>query len=180
MSFFRIAGLLVLAIIIAGCGDNMVPSGDDKRPVVQAGTTGGGVSQKSPDFAVPDMSNTTVTLSSSIAGKKGAVFYFTMWCPICDIHMSSMRATVVPSFPNVNFYLVDYVSGSVVGAADSAAANGYAGSVFTTLADVNHTLENSFQGTMGTTVVIDSAGVIRMNEDFRDGANLRSILAALQ
>jgi peroxiredoxin len=175
----RIAGLIMLIFCMTGCGDNLFPSGEDKRPSIQAGSSGGSVSQKAPDFSVPDINGSTVTLASSIAGKKGAVFYFTMWCPICDIHMSSMRSSVAPSFPDVNFFLVDYVSGSIAGSASSATANGYAGGVFTTLADTNHTLLTTFQGTMGTTVVIDSTGIVRMNEDYRDGTNLRSTLAAL-
>lgn len=171
-----IAGWLLAS---AGCGDNLFPSGADKRPDVQAGSSGGAVSQKAPDFAVPDTNGTTVTLASSFEGRKGAVFYFTMWCPICDTHMSNMRSSIIPLFPDVSFYLVDYVSGSVSGAAGAASANGYAGGVFTTLADVNHTLENNFLGTMGTTVVVDSTGIIRMNEDFRDGTRLQAILAEL-
>ncbi len=166
-------------LLSAGCGDNLFPSGEDKRPAVQAGSSGGNVSQKVPDFAVADITGATVTLASSLAGKKGAVFYFTMWCPICDSHMSNMRSTITPLFPDVNFYLVDYVSGSVSGAAGAASANGYSGGVFVTLADVNHTLENNFQGTMGTTVVVDNTGIIRLNEDFRDGTRLQATLAAL-
>lgn len=178
MSSCKIFVILLSLVFSAGCGDNLFPSGEDKRPSVLAGSSGGDVSQKAPDFSVPDINDATVTLSSSIAGK-GAVFYFTMWCPICDSHMSSIRSSVAPSFPDINFFLVDYVSGSVSGAAGAASANGYAGGVFTTLADTNHTLTNTFKGTMGTTVVIDSTGIIRMNEDYRDGANLRSTLAAL-
>jgi peroxiredoxin len=170
---------MVLLALLAGCGDNLVPSNDDKRPTVQAGSTGSSVSQKAPDFAVPDISGATVTLSSSLAGKKAAVFYFTMWCPICDTHMSSMQNAIVTQFPNVAFFLVDYVSGSVTAAADAATAAGYAGGMFTTLADTNHTLLTNFQGTMGTTVVVDSSGIIKMNEDYRDGAALQSVLAAL-
>jgi peroxiredoxin len=179
MSFFRSACLLLFLVVLAGCGDNLFPSGEDKRPAVVAGSSGGSVSQKVPDFSISDIHGAVVTRDSSTSGKKGAVFYFTMWCPICDSHMSSIRSAIVPSFPDVNFYLVDYVSGSVSGAAESAAANGYAGGVFTTLADTNRTLLAIFQATMGTTVVIDSTGTVRMNEDFRDGANLRSVLAAL-
>jgi alkyl hydroperoxide reductase subunit AhpC len=163
----------------AGCGDNLFPSGADKRSEVQAGSIGGGVSQKAPDFSVAATNGTTVTLASSLAGRKGAVFYFTMWCPICDSHMSSMRSSIIPRFPDVNFFLVDYVSGSVSDAAGAALANGYAGGVFTTLADVNNTLENNFQGTMGTTVVVDNGGIIRMNEDYRDGERLLATLAGL-
>jgi peroxiredoxin len=166
-------------LVCAGCGDNLFPSDEDKRPAVQEGSSGGAVGQKAPDFSVPDTNGTAVTLASSLAGHKGAVFYFTMWCPICDTHMSNMRSFIAPLFPDVNFFLVDYVSGSVSEAANAASANGYAGGVFTTLADFGHTLETNFQGTMGTTVVVDNTGTIRMNEDFRDGARLRDTLAGL-
>jgi peroxiredoxin len=179
MYFYKFFGLLVLLAMVAGCGDNMAPSGDDKRPAVQAGSTGSGVTQKAPDFSVSDTNGTTVNLTSALQGKKGAVFYFTMWCPICDSHMSSMRTTIAPSFPDVNFFLVDYVSGSVTAAAAAASSNGYSGGIYTTLVDSSHVLLNNFQGTMGTTVVVDSSGIIRMNEDYRDGVNLRATLAAL-
>ncbi len=176
----KLIGLLLFFFMLAACGDNLFPSGEDKRPSVQAGISGGSVSQYAPDFSASDTNGTVVTRASSVAGKKGAVFYFTMWCPICDSHMSSIRASIAPSFPDVNFYLVDYVSGSIAAAADAASADGYAGGFFTILADTNHTLLNNFQGTMGTTVVIDSAGMIMMNEDYRDGSNLRSILTSLK
>jgi hypothetical protein len=32
---------------------------------------------------------------------------------------------------------------------------------------------------MGTTVVIDKAGVVRMNEDYKDGLRLQAVLAGL-
>jgi hypothetical protein len=32
---------------------------------------------------------------------------------------------------------------------------------------------------MGTTVVVDNTGIIRMNEDFRDGTRLQATLAGL-
>lgn len=179
MYFSRFATLLLLLFSLTGCGDNLLPSGEDKRPTVLPGSIGSSVNQKSPDFAVPDTNGATVTLASSLAGRKGAVFYFTMWCPICDTHMSSMRESISPLFPDVNFYLVDYISGSVSGAANAASANGYSGGVFIVLADLNKTLENNFLGTMGTTVVVDSTGTIRMNEDYRDGSRLQSTLAAL-
>lgn len=171
--------VLLLLMVMAGCGDNLFPSGEDKRPPVQAGSSGGSVSQSVPDFSVTDIAGSVVTRASLSSGKRGAVLYFTMWCPICDSHMNSIRSSIAPLFGDVNFYLVDYVSGSVAGAADAASANGYAGGVFSVLADTNHTLLAIFQATMGTTVVIDSSGIVRMNEDYRDGANLRTTLTAL-
>jgi len=32
---------------------------------------------------------------------------------------------------------------------------------------------------MGTTVVIDSAGIVNMNEDYKDGVKLRAVLGEL-
>jgi peroxiredoxin len=157
-----------------------VPSGNDKRPVVEAGSSGGGVGQKVADFSVPNINGTTVTLASALAGKKGVVLYFTMWCSICDIHTSHLQELIVPHFPEVNFYLVDYVSGSVSNAADAATASGYAGGVFPILVDTGHQLSGMFHGTMGSTIVIDSNGVVRLNEDFQDGSRLTAVLSSLQ
>jgi len=182
MSSFKMLSSLLIAAslsLLSGCGDNLAPSGSDQRPVVQAGSTGPFVGQKAPDFSVSDTNRNTVTLASALDTRKAAVFYFTMWCPICDVHMSTIRSSIAPLFPTVGFFLVDYVSGTVVDASSAASSNGYAGGIFTILADTNHTLLNNFQGTMGTTVVVDSTGIIRMNEDFRDGTRLRATLAVL-
>jgi peroxiredoxin len=180
MSFFRVFALLLLCCILSACGDNLIPSGEDKRPTVQAGTPGSAVGQLAPAFTVSDINSNNVTLAGALTGKQGIVLYFTMWCPICDSHMSNMRSYVAPNFPNVGFYIVDYVSGSVIDASGAASANGYAGGAFTILSDAAHQITNSYQGTMGTTVVIDSAGIVRMNEDYRDGSRLQSLLSTLQ
>jgi hypothetical protein len=93
--------------------------------------------------------------------------------------MSHLGSTIVPQFPNVRFFAVDYVSGSVADARASEVANGFAESGLTVLADVGHRLLDAYGATMGTTVVIDGAGVVRMNEDYRDGARLEAVLANL-
>jgi peroxiredoxin len=171
--------VLVVMVLLTGCGDNLVPSGKDKRSPVAQGISGYGVGQKMPDFSVSDTRGVFVNLSSALTGRKGAVFYFTMWCPICDSHMSHMRSSTIPLFPGVGFYAVDYVSGSVSDAAGNASANGYGGGEFTVLADTGHQLLNGFQATMGTTVLMDSSGTILMNEDYRDGSRLNAMLATL-
>ena len=175
----RIIICLFFCLLLAGCGDNLAPSASDKRPTVQAGTIGPAVTQKAPDFSVSATNGTTVSLADALTGKKGIVLYFTMWCPICDSHMNNMRSAIVPLFPTIGFYLVDYVSGSVSDAAGAASANGYAGGVFTSLADLGQVMLGSYQATMGTTVVIDSSGIIQMNEDYRDGLHLQAVLSAL-
>jgi hypothetical protein len=182
MFFCKVAGSLLVTVVLSAlcsCGDNLAPSGSDQRPPVQAGSTGASVGQKAPDFSVSDTSGSIVNLAAALNARKAAVFYFTMWCPICDVHMSTIRSSIAPSFPSVRFFLVDYVSGTVSNALNSASANGYGGGIYTTLADTNHMLLNNFQGTMGTTVVVDSTGIIRMNEDFRDGTRLQAALAGL-
>jgi hypothetical protein len=93
--------------------------------------------------------------------------------------MSHMRTSEIPAFPGVRFYAVDYVSGTVADARNSELTNGYDGSGFTVLADTQQTVLNLYQATMGTTVVIDRSGVVRMNEDFKDGARLHAALDAL-
>lgn len=165
--------LILIPAFLAGCGgmmDDLNPSNSNKQAAVQSGTVGSHVGQNAPDFTISDSLGTNVTLSSVLTGTavKGVVLYFTMWCPICDIHMSSMRSSQIPIFPNVRFYAVDYVSGTVAGARNSELSNGYAGSGFIVLADTVQTALNLYHGTMGTTVVIDKAGIIRMNEDYKD------------
>jgi peroxiredoxin len=121
----------------------------------------------------------SVTLSSVIPSAHGVVLYFTMWCPICDMHMSNMRNAAMPQYPDVRFFLVDFVSGTVADALSAEISSGYAGSGFTVLADVHQTVLGLYQATMGTTVVIDSGGIIRMNEDYNDGSRLRAALSSL-
>lgn len=160
--------------------DDLNPSGEDKRPDVQSGTTGPAVGQKAPGFTISDSLGNSISLSSVLAASNGVVLYFTMWCPVCDTHMSHMRSDIVPSYPNVNFLIVDYVSGSVANARNAEISNGYSGSQFTVLADTNQAVLDAYRATMGTTVVIDSTGIVRMNEDFKDGTRLMTILSGIQ
>ena len=171
MFFARKWYVLILFFSLAACGSNLSPSGEDKSK------PGG---QTAPDFSVSDIDNNTVTLASALSGKKGIVLYFTMWCPVCDAHMNHMLDNTIPQFPDIGFYAVDYVSSSVSGARNSAAASGFVGTPFTILADLGHQMLNGYDATMGTTVVIDSGGIIRMNEDYKDGSGLKEVLSGLQ
>jgi peroxiredoxin len=180
MLFARKCFVLVLLFSLAACGNNLSPSGDDKRPPVDPGTTGPGVGQNAPDFSVSDIDGSIVTPTSALSSKKGIVLYFTMWCPLCDAHMSHMLDTAISAFPDIGFYAVDYVSASVAGSRNSAAASGFIGTPFTVLADLEHAMLAGYEGTMGTTVVIGSDGVIRMNEDYKDGSKLETVLSGLQ
>ena len=176
--------LVLLLTVSAGCGnmtDDLIPSGSDKRPDVTPGTTGPFPGQIAPDFTVPDMFGNSVTLSSAITttGVQGVVFYFTMWCPICWDHMDNIVNVQMPAFPTVRFYAVDYVNGTIADVQQSAINSGYGGTPLTILADTQNTVENLYQGTMGTTVVVDRNGIVRMNEDYKDGARLQNVLSHL-
>jgi peroxiredoxin len=176
--------LLLMLLLTAGCGgmmDDIVPSDKDKRPAVACGITGPDVCQNAPDFTLSDTLGNMVSLSSVVStpGVSGTVIYFTMWCPICDMHMSNMRASIIPNYPAVRFLIVDYVSSSVAMARNEELSNGYSGSGFTVLVDTSQAVLGGFHATMGATIVVDSAGVVRFNEDYKDGTRLRSVLSAL-
>lgn len=160
-----------------GMGDDLNPSGEDKRPIVEEGSAGTQVGQLSPDFTLQDTLDNSRTLSTELATTDAVVLYFNMWCPICDAHASHMRASIMPDFPTVRFFLVDYVSGSIAVSRSAQLANGYGSS--TVLVDTGQTIFNLFEASMGTTVVIDYSGIVRMNEDYKDGMKLRQILEAL-
>ena len=176
----RIA-LLGISLILAGCDgitDDLLPSGDDNRPPVEEGTEGTQVGQMSPDFILEDTLYAPRGLYDELSRSSGVVLYFTMWCPICDTHMSHMRANVMPNFPDVSFFLVDFVSGSVSASRAAQLSNGYGG--IETLVDANQSVFDLYGASMGTTVVIDSDGnIVRMNEDYKDGVKLIETLQAL-
>ena len=179
MSFVRWI-FFIIVLVAAGCGsitDDLTPSGEDKRPEVVAGSTGHEVGQLSPDFTASDTLGNPVTLLSKLATADAVVLYFTMWCPVCDSHMSHIRSSVVPDFPSVTFLMVDYVTGSVSAAYSAQTSSGYAD--FSVLADVDQAILDQYQATMGTTVVIDSSSTVLMNEDYKDGTRLREVLEGL-
>lgn len=175
------SGLLFASLGLAGCGgitDDLAPSGTDKRPDVPAGTMGTQVGQQSPDWSLSDTLGNSRGLYAELAiPKDGVVLYFNMWCPICDSHASHMRINVIPDFPGVSFFLVDYVTGSIAASRDAQLANGY--SDIQTLADTVQEVFNLYQASMGATVVIDKNGIVMMNEDYKDGVKLYETLQAL-
>lgn len=173
---------VLLLLMLTGCGgmtDDLNPSGTDKQNTQQAGTIGPSVGQNAPDFTLPDDLGNTVTFSSVLPSSGGVVMYFTMWCPICWGHMDHLRTTIIPANPGVRFYAVDYVSASIAVARNREISDGFAGSGFAVLVDTGKTMLSLYQATMGTTVVIDRNGIIRMNEDYKDGARLQAALADL-
>ena len=173
--------LLLASLGLAGCSgisDDLNPSGEDKRPVVEAGTIGTQVGQQSPDFSLFDTLGNSRGLYAELSiPKDGVVLYFNMWCPICDAHASHMRVAVIPNFPGVTFFLVDYVSGSI--SVSRASQEAYGFTDIETLVDTDQVVFNLYQASMGTTVVIDKDGIVRMSEDYKDGVKLTETLLAL-
>ncbi len=181
MSFARRLLMMLVLMLLAGCDnmrDDLIPSGKDKRPDIVLGSVGPQVGQIAPDFTLDDTLYTPHTLSTELGSVRAVVLYFNMWCPICDTHANHMRQHIVPDFPDVRFFLIDYVSGSVPLSRSNQIASGY--SDFTVLVPTIDGFIKRYQATMGTTVVIDASGqVVRMNEDYLDGNKLRATLDAL-
>ncbi len=177
MFFVKLVGLLVL-LLLSGCQDDLNPSDSDERPVVQTGIVGNQVGQIAPDFTADSTLHTAHTLTSEFASYDAVVIYFTMWCPICDEHMSHLRATYVSNYPNVRFFLVDYVSGSLEAARNTQLASGYGD--MSVLVDVNRQIESLYDGTMGSTIVINNnSGIVLMNQGYSDGRKLGQVLGEL-
>ena len=178
MSFPRYL-LIALALAVTAC-DDLYPSGEDKRAPVDTSIVGSSVGQIAPDFSLSDTLGNTVTMSVELFNHSAIVLYYTMWCPICDSHMSHMRAQVIPNYPNVSFLIVDYVSGTVELSRTAQTDNGYTD--MTVLVDNIQEALTLYQATMGTTVVIENAGshgIVRMNEDYKDSVKLTTTLDAL-
>jgi len=174
--------LFAIILFTASCGsigDSLNPSGEDMREDIEVGVTGSDVGQNAPDFTAYDSLGNSVTLSTELASAEGIVLYFTMWCPTCSSHQDHMLETVIPDYPNVKFFLVDYVSGSLDATRRTEVANGISTTEFITLADSDKEIQDLYNGTMATTIIIDSSGAVLLNEDYKDGAKLAETLAGL-
>lgn len=167
--------LVAMAMVTTGCLEDLNPDSKDLRTDT---STGGGNATPAADFIELSTESETIQLSTELLNNNGVVLYFTMWCPICDSHMSHLRNNVVDNYQNVRYLIVDYVSGSVAQSRNSQVSNGYAS--FTVLADSDQSLIEQFNATMGTTVVIDDQNNILMNEDYKNGARLIEVLETLQ
>lgn len=173
------AAALALALALAGCGgmaDDLFPSGEDLSGGA-VGTTGPAVNQTAPDFTLQAAAGGDLALSDALADRRGAVLYFTMWCDVCDRHMSDMERELFPDFPDVRFLALDYVSGSAADAALSELNAGWADRGFTTLADVGAVQARYFKTYMAV-VVVDRDRVVRYRGEYTS-ADVRAVLEAL-
>ena len=171
--------MLVAAFALTAC-DDLYPDGDDKRTPADTTVVGSEVGQIAPDFSLFDTQGNAVTMSVELASVDGIVLYFTMWCPVCDAHMSHLRTRVIPNYPNVRFLIIDFVSGSIDDALTAQQNNGYTD--MTVLVDDASIVETAYNGSMGKTVVIrndGSHGTILMNELYKDASRLIQALDSL-
>ncbi len=173
------AVLVMMTVSCGGTMDDLNPSGADNTQTSDAGTTGGTQGQTAPDFTVSDSLGQSVNLYGELEKASAVVLYFTMWCPVCSAHSDHMLANTIPLHPDVKFFLVDYVSGTVSAAREAEVSNGYANTAFGVLVDSSGSLLSSFSATMGTTVVISKSGEVKMKEDYKDGTALQNALASL-
>ena len=171
--------LLSISLLLSACNDitkDLLPSSTDARTAVVKGTLGGEVGQIIEDFSLLTTEGNVLSKDALLAAGQPLVLYFTMWCPVCDAHMSDYKSQIAPDFPGVHLVMVDFVSGNVENAYSSQISAGYRNE--TVIVD-DGTLESALYGSMGTTVVIGLDGVIRMNEDYKTGNRLRSVLEVL-
>lgn len=182
------AAMLWGGVMLTACGgmtDDLNPSGADKRPSVTAGIVGNQPGQIAADFSMPTTDGGAFTLSNHLSGGStpadAVVLYFTMWCPACAAHMDHIQFSIMPLFTDktVRYVAVDYVNASMGSTITSMNEAGFGGGQFIVTGDLTKSAATFFNATMATTVVIDKNGVIRMNEDFRDGEKLKTALAAI-
>lgn len=171
MSYVRQTASLLITLMalmtMSACSDDLNPSDQDNR------SDAGAISE---DFTVTDTEGNSITLSTELETNDAVLIYFTMWCPICDSHMSSIRENVKPQFENIRYLTVDYVSASTAQSASTQTSFGYRAE--TVIADTSHELLDLYDGGMGKTIIISQDMSILLNEDFKE-SRVEQILAAI-
>ena len=166
---------MISILLLTACGENLLPSNDDKRPAVIAGTEGHLPSQKVSSFTLTSTDNQTVNLSDYLQGGSSpadaVVLYFTMWCSTCAAHTGDIVSTIKPLFAgdNIEYIIVDYVSGSVVDTIREKESNISDSWGLTVLSDYQNIAKDQLHGGMGVTIVIDNDGTIMFNQDYGNG-----------
>ena len=160
------------------CANNFSDIFPDSTDKTGSNSASGQAGTISTNLQVTDMYGNQYPLYNDLAGVKGSVYYFTMWCSICMAHSGEIINNIKPSYTGFNYFLVDYVSSTPSQTrqlSDYFAFTGLIG----VLNDGSGSLLSYFHATMSSVVVIDSTGRIQMNEDFKDGSRLRSVLQSL-
>lgn len=169
MSIKHLFWVLLTCLFLSACQEDLLPSNDpleDTKGLQQGSMVD--------DFNFTLSDGSTQRLSTELSQYDSVVLYFTMWCPVCDSHMSHIRTDLVSQFTNVKFIFVDYISGSIGYSLDAQQANGYTD--FKVIADIDNELENLFNGTMATTIVIDKNFVVQFKGLYKTSEDLTQIL----
>ena len=164
--------LLIIVFFITGCQEDLMPSND---PIESTSVSREGEVIDDLLFTFSDGSSSSI--SERLSTHDAVVLYFTMWCPICDAHMSHIRSQIQPQYSNVDFIFVDYVSGSVVETMNVQRSSGYTD--FNVIADTNNELEAYFNGTMASTIIINKNFLVKLNGLFKTGNEIKSVLNKL-
>jgi len=163
---------ILVITLLSGCQEDLMPSDQALEPSARSQV---GVTLEDRSFTLSDAQQST--LSERLQTADAVVLYFTMWCPVCDLHMSHIRDTFKRQYPSVDFILVDYVSGTIAASEQSRTSSGYRD--FDVIADVDNALERLFSATMASTVVIDKNFIVQFQEEFKDGSRLVNVLDQL-
>jgi peroxiredoxin len=158
--------------IVVGCQEDLMPSND---PIESTQATRVGEVVNDVNFTLSDGTNSM--LSEQLTTHDAVVLYFTMWCPVCDGHMSHIRTQIKPRYNNVQFIFVDYISGQVSNTLGSQESFGYTD--FPVIADTDDALEHYFNGTMATTIIIDKNFIVKLNGLFKTGNEVSEVLNQL-
>lgn len=161
--------IFVSAFLLAGCQEDLFPSNDPLNSQSEA-RVGATIS----DFEFSLSTNSLDQLSNRLQTHDAVVLYFTMWCPVCDSHMSHIRSQFKSQYPDVDIIFVDYVSGTINNARGAQTSSGY--SDFDVIADYDDQLQSYLGGTMASTIVIDKNFTVLMNEEFKTGSQLSLVL----
>lgn len=164
MRLIKLLPLIATLSLLTGCLEDLNPDSTDLRSEEDLAPKVSG------DFSATTSLNDSMNLADELLINDAIVLYFTMWCPLCDSHMSHIQNDVMGNYPNVQFYMVDYVSGNVSQSRSSQVANGF-GSL-QLLVDNNQSLLNQYTATMASVIVIDDQNQILLNEDYKNGARL--------
>ena len=168
----KLSVILLCLLFTLGCQEDLAPS-NDQLESTQA--TREGETLNDITFTLSD--GTSSQLSEQLATHDAVVFYFTMWCPICEGHMSYIRQQIKPHYEDVAFIFVDYVSGNVSSTLDSQQSRGYTD--FPVISDFDDALEQYFNGTMATTVIVDKNFIVKLNALFKTGNEISEVLETI-
>ncbi len=164
MRSIKLISLVITSWLLTACLEDLNPESKDLRSDSEKGPL------YSDNFTAIDTLNNSISLSDELLSHDAVVLYFTMWCPLCDSHMSHIRRQLIDQYSNVRFLMVDYVSANVSQSRSSQRANGF--DDLTLLVDNQQALLNIYSATMASVIVINDQNLILLNEDYKNGSRL--------